>query len=414
VLRKTDANERVDVAIVRDQVTIEDAAATLEFEEMEIGGEKKKLAILDLPTFYGDPDPRKRQSGRDVRDLLRKVREAKADGLLLDLSRNGGGKLESSVEIAGLFIRDGGIVAVKNVFSDVQVLEDPDENIVYDGPIVVLTSRITASASEIVAGALKDYRRAVIVGDDHTFGKGTVQSFVHQPGRLGAIKVTTALFFRPGGRSTQHSGVAADIVLPSLLSTDDFGEQYEPYSLEGQSIPPFLGPEVVRMSTEKKTWTPVSDGLVAELARRSAERVAQSEEFAEIREQLAELAAEDDVLRLADLIEKRRSREAQSAGEGASETKFETGALPDSESGSAGDGTADPTYPDAEGAGGAGGADRATDPDGSNIEEEAKPSAQRKEALRVLADLIALQESSQPSWEEPQSELRSVSSSSRP
>jgi len=214
VLRKTDATERLDVAIVRDQVTIEDAAATLEFEEVEIGGEKKKLAILDLPTFYGDSDPRKRQSGRDVRDLLRQVREAKADGLLLDLSRNGGGKLESSVEIAGLFIRDGGIVAVKNVFSDVQVLEDPDEDIVYDGPIVVLTSRITASASEIVAGALKDYRRAVIVGDDHTFGKGTVQSFVHQPGRLGAIKVTTALFFRPGGASTQHSGVAADIVLP--------------------------------------------------------------------------------------------------------------------------------------------------------------------------------------------------------
>ena len=421
VLRKTDATERFDVAIVRDQVTIEDAAATLEFEEVEIDGEKKKLAILDLPTFYGDPDSRKRQSGRDVRDLLRKVREAKADGLLLDLSRNGGGKLESSVEIAGLFIREGGIVAVKNVFSDVQVLEDPDEDIVYDGPIVVLTSRITASASEIVAGALKDYRRAVIVGDDHTFGKGTVQSFVHQPGRLGAIKVTTALFFRPGGTSTQHAGVAADIVLPSLLSTDDFGERYEPYSLEGQSIPPFLGPEVVRMSTEKSTekkaWTPVTDGVVAELARRSATRVEQNEEFAEIREQLAELADEDEVLRLADLIEKRRSQGAQDAADGASETKTGTDAPPDPESGSAGDGAADPTYPDEAGAEGA---DRAADPDASGsdveseIEEEAKPSAQRKEALRVLADLIALQESSQPSWEEPQSELRSVSSSSRP
>ncbi len=421
VLRKTDATERFDVAIVRDQVTIEDAAATLEFEEVEIDGEKKKLAILDLPTFYGDPDPRKRQSGRDVRDLLQKVREAKADGLLLDLSRNGGGKLESSVEIAGLFIREGGIVAVKNVFSDVQVLEDPDEDVVYDGPIVVLTSRITASASEIVAGALKDYRRAVIVGDDHTFGKGTVQSFVHQPGRLGAIKVTTALFFRPGGTSTQHAGVAADIVLPSLLSTDDFGERYEPYSLEGQSIPPFLGPEIVRMSTEKatekKTWTPVTDDLVAELARRSATRVEQNEEFAEIREQLAELASEDEVLRLADLIEKRRSQGAQDAADGASDTKTETDAPPDPESGSAGDGAADSAYPDEAGAEGA---DRAADPDASGsdveseIEEEAKPSAQRKEALRVLADLIALQESSQPSWEEPQSELRSVSSSSRP
>lgn len=428
VLRKTDATERFDVAIVRDQVTIEDAAATLEFEEMEIGGEKKKLAILDLPTFYGDPDPGKRQSGRDVRDLLRQVREAKADGLLLDLSRNGGGKLESSVEIAGLFLREGGIVAVKNVFSDVQVLEDPDEDIVYDGPIVVLTSRITASASEIVAGALKDYRRAVIVGDDHTFGKGTVQSFVHQPGRLGAIKVTTALFFRPGGQSTQHAGVAADIVLPSLLSTDEFGERYEPYSLESQSIPPFLGPEVVRMSTEKTTWKPVSDGLVAELARRSAARIEQSEEFAEIREQLSELAAEDEVLRLSDLIEKRRSREDRAAAEAASETKFETESLPGAESGSAGDDTTDPAHPEADGADRASGpAASDTDPsdinesdinesaiDESAIDEEAKPSAQRKEALRVLADLVALQESSQPSWEEPQSELRSVSSSSPP
>jgi len=437
VLRKTDATERLDVAIVRDQVTIEDAAATLEFEEVEIGGEKKKLAILDLPTFYGDPDPRKRQSGRDVRDLLRQVREAGADGLLLDLSRNGGGKLESSVEIAGLFIRQGGIVAVKNVFSDVQVLEDPDADIVYDGPIVVLTSRITASASEIVAGALKDYRRAVIVGDDHTFGKGTVQSFVHQPGRLGAIKVTTALFFRPGGTSTQHAGVAADIALPSLLSTDDFGERYEPYSLEGQSIPPFLGPEIVRMSTERKTWKPITEDLVAELARRSAARVEQSEAFDEIRAQLAELAAEDDVLRLADLIEKRRSQEGRSTGEGAAkgaaETSFESGTRPGSEGrDAAGDGATEPAYPDDDGAGSAGGGDRTVEPDpaaepgasdssdssdsegSEESEESAKPSVQRKEALRVLADLIALQESSQPSWEETQSELRSVSSSSRP
>jgi carboxyl-terminal processing protease len=205
VLRKGETTERLEVAIQRDKVTIEDAAATLEFQEIEVGGSKKKLAILDLPTFYGDPDPSKRQSGRDVRDLLRQVHEAKADGLLLDLSRNGGGKLESSVEIAGLFIRDGGVVAVKNVFSEVQVLEDNDEDIIYDGPLVILTSRITASASEIVAGAMKDYQRAVIVGDDHTFGKGTVQSFVHQPGRLGAIKVTTALFFRPGGERDRRS-----------------------------------------------------------------------------------------------------------------------------------------------------------------------------------------------------------------
>ncbi len=189
--------------------------------------------------------------------------EAKADGLLLDLSRNGGGKLESSVEIAGLFIRQGGVVAVKDVFSDVQVLADQDAEIAYSGPLVILTSRITASASEIVAGAMKDYGRAVIVGDDHTFGKGTVQSFVHQPGRLGAIKVTTALFFRPGGASTQHDGVAADVVLPSLFATDDLGERYTPYSLKTQVIPPFLG-ALGRVSTVPHgDWKPIDANVLA-------------------------------------------------------------------------------------------------------------------------------------------------------
>ncbi len=185
VLRKNETTERFDVAITRAQVTIEDAAATLEIREVESGGKTRKLAVIDLPTFYGDTDPSKRQSQRDVKDLLRQIREAKADGVLLDLSRNGGGKLDSSVDIAGLFIRNDNVVAVKNVFQEVQYLADRDEDIVYDGPLVILTSRITASASEIVAGAMQDYGRAVIVGDDHTFGKGTVQSYVNQPGRLG-------------------------------------------------------------------------------------------------------------------------------------------------------------------------------------------------------------------------------------
>jgi carboxyl-terminal processing protease len=419
VLRKGETTERLEVAIVRDKVTIEDAAATLEFKEVEIGGSKKKLAILDLPTFYGDPDPSKRQSGRDVRDLLRQVREAKADGLLLDLSRNGGGKLESSVEIAGLFIRDGGIVAVKNVFSEVQVLEDQDEDIVYDGPLVILTSRITASASEIVAGAMKDYRRAVIVGDDHTFGKGTVQSFVHQPGRLGAIKVTTALFFRPGGTSTQHEGVAADVVLPSLYATDDLGERYTPYSLKSQVISPFLEPTFPRMSTEKTAWSPISDEILATLAERSAARVEASEEFAEIKEQLAKLESEDDVLRLADLIEERKEAErandskevgeaagvepdegaggAESAAEGA-EGAAEGADATEQTGEKAGDDSAQASYP----------------ADSEDSEEKPEPTPQQQEALRILADLVELQENAQSSWPVPQSASRLEPSLSQP
>lgn len=438
VLRKTDTTERFDVQIQRDKVTIEDAAATLEFHEVEIGGKKRKLAVIDLPTFYGDADPSKRQSGRDVRDLLRQVREAKADGVLLDLSRNGGGKLESSVQIAGLFIRDGGVVAVKNVFSEVQVLEDDDEDIVYDGPLVILTSRITASASEIVAGAMKDYGRAVIVGDDHTFGKGTVQSYVNQPGRLGAIKVTTALFFRPGGNSTQHSGVAADVVLPSLFATEDLGERYTPYSLKSQMIRPFLPVTNERASTlgsnnlssRDHAWKPLSEDLIETLRERSGVRIAEDEEFTEIKEQLAKFAAEDDVIHLAELIRERKEKEAEDKGEAGEASGSDAGAT-DGASAETPKAGAEATTPyNADGAGkktgasdasggkgktsksGSSGAD--ADANTQDQDEKDEPTPQRKEALRILADLVELQETASSSWHAPQSASRSESPSSLP
>ncbi|MCP4906830.1 MAG: tail-specific protease [bacterium] len=406
ILRKSDTTERFDVAIQRDKVTIEDAAATLDFHEIEVAGTTRKLAVLDLPTFYGDADPSKRQSGRDVRDLLRQIREAKAEGVLLDLSRNGGGKLESSVDIAGLFIREGGVVAVKNVFSEVQILEDRDEDIVYDGPLVILTSRITASASEIVAGAMKDYGRAVIVGDDHTFGKGTVQSFIHQPGRLGAIKVTTAMFFRPGGASTQHEGVAADIVLPSLFATDDLGERYAPYSLKSQMIPPFLSmPSRVSnslssLTTPSKNWKDLSDGVMAELRRRSTLRVSSDDEFIKINEQLAKFAEEDDVIHLAEFIREREEKEAEKTASG-------DGSDSDEKNDQASDEAGASQPEDSEGKTGG------KTPESYTEEEDEEPTPQRMEALRILADLVGLQETARSSWHAPQSASRLESSSSQ-
>ena len=413
VLRQSDETSRFDIEIERDAVTIEDAAATLEFEELLIGGKKKKLAVLDLPTFYGDQDPSKRQSGRDVRDLLRQVQEAKADGLLLDLSRNGGGKLESSVEIAGFFIRQGGVVAVKDVFSDVQVLADQDADIAYSGPLVILTSRITASASEIVAGALKDYQRAVIVGDDHTFGKGTVQSFVHQPGRLGAIKVTTALFFRPGGASTQHDGVAADVILPSLFATDDLGERYTPYSLKTQVIPPFLGTIGRVSSLPRPDWRPIDSPVLSELQRRSAIRIARNEEFLEINEKLAKRAQEDDVIHLAEFIKEREEEEAEAkakeepgaAKNGASAVKPGAGAAKPAAGAKPGAPVNGAAKPDAR-TGAASGAKPAAD------EEAPEPTPQREEALRILADLVELQKMDPATWHAQQLVQPSVSPSS--
>jgi len=242
VLRQSETTQTLNVTIVRDKIDLEERSAKLRIEDVGEGDQKLKLAVIELPSFYGDRNPAKRQSSRDVRNLIAAAKKAGADGLLLDLSRNGGGLLETAVEITGYFIRDGGVVAVKGTDSGVQVLPDDDASILYDGPMAVLTSRVSASASEIVAGALKDYERALILGDDHTFGKGTVQSMVPLPPGLGALKVTTALFFRPGGASTQHDGVPSDVVIPSLIgSSDDFGEKSQEYSLPGQSIEPFLG-----------------------------------------------------------------------------------------------------------------------------------------------------------------------------
>lgn len=406
VLRQSDETKRFDVEIERDAVTIEDAAATLEFQDVTIGGKKKKLAVLDLPTFYGDPDPSKRQSGRDVRDLLRQVHEAKADGLLLDLSRNGGGKLESSVEIAGFFIRQGGVVAVKDVFSDVQVLADQDADIAWSGPLVILTSRITASASEIVAGAMKDYHRAVIVGDDHTFGKGTVQSFVHQPGRLGAIKVTTALFFRPGGASTQHDGVAADVVLPSLFATDDLGERYTPYSLKPQVIPPFMGTLGRVANVPRPDWKPIDDATLAELQRRSTARITTNEEFVEIKQKLAKRAQEDDVIHLAEFIKEREEEEAEAAEKDGTKKPGEAGA----KNGAATSGAGSTAKP-----GAAPAAKPAADKtDKKVVDEKPEPTPQREEALRILTDLVELQHTDPATWHAQQSAQPSASLSSQP
>jgi carboxyl-terminal processing protease len=239
VLRQEDKTERFEVAIVRDKIDLEEQAAKLRYETVPVGDRNLKLAVLDLPSFYGDRDPSKRQCSRDVADILRQIQKEEADGLLLDLSRNGGGLLDDAVRISGFFIREGGVVAIKDAASRTRVLPDPDDGTLYSGPMVVLTSRVSASASEILAGALKDYRRAVIVGDDHTFGKGTVQSVIPLRPGLGAMRVTTALFFRPGGNSTQNSGVEADIVLPSLFDAESFGEKSQPYSLPSQRIDPF-------------------------------------------------------------------------------------------------------------------------------------------------------------------------------
>jgi carboxyl-terminal processing protease len=386
VLRQAETTERFTVAIVRDEISLEDQAAALRFEEREVDGQNLKLAILELPSFYGDADPSKRQCTDDVAKLLLQVNEANADGLVLDLSRNGGGLLNHAVTVSGFFLRKGEIVKVQDARGQQEVLSDGDEGILYAGPLVIHTSRISASAAEILAGALKDYKRAVIAGDNHTFGKGTVQTVSSLPPGQGALKITTAMFYRPGGKSTQHGGVEADVVIPSMLSGDDYGEKYQPYSIEGNEIKAFRSSYAIA-NPPSNAWTVVSEEMVEQLARESKLRIEASSEFAEVYQKLEEVRENAGVVRPADLVERREEEREKS------ETNHSS-AGPDNETADADAGmdantdTAADTAADTD-------ADTGADTDDQELEEAEEISPQLAEATNVLVDLIAANRSSQ-------------------
>jgi carboxyl-terminal processing protease len=345
ILRQGDTTEKFNITIVRDTIDLDEQAAKLRYEDHQVDGKTLKLAILELPSFYGDADPSKRQCTDDVAKLLREVKEAKADGLVLDLSRNGGGLLQHAVTISGFFLREGEIVGIENGNGQRQILPDEDDDVLYSGPLVVHTSRVSASASEILAGALKDYRRAVIVGDDHTFGKGTVQTVSTLPRGQGALKITTALFYRPGGMSTQHSGVEADVVLPSSLSSDEYGEKTQRYSLPKQTTRPFLGTSI-NYEAPSKHWDPLTQEVLTLLATRSQGRIDADPEFVEIREKLAEADA-NETIRIEELLKEREEAKEKQAEE-SSENEGEKS-------------------------------------------EDRENSPQLKEAIRVLTDLVVIQ-----------------------
>ena len=227
-------------SIVRDEVKLADQQAKARVVDLPSGkGTTLRLGVINLPSFYADIGTHDaaghRSATADVERLLGKLKAEHVQGVVLDLRRNGGGSLEEAISLTGLFIRKGPVVQTRDQAGDIEVGMDPDPAVVYDGPLVLLTSRFSASASEILAGALQDYGRALVVGDSSTFGKGTVQNILplarvmDQVGLAhsydpGALKVTTSKFYRPSGASTQLRGVASDIVLPSTSDIVDVGE----------------------------------------------------------------------------------------------------------------------------------------------------------------------------------------------
>ena len=335
ILRQAERTVRFDVTIMRDKIDMKEQEAKLAYETRTVGSRQYRFGVIDLPSFYGGEKGGK-SSYEDVKRLLAEAKQQHIDGIVLNLSRNGGGLLDEAVRLAGLFIGKGGVVATKDSRGRVTILSNgsagpekeddklnyitfpaEDPRSLYTGPLVILTSRLSASASEIVAGALKDYRRAVIVGSDHTFGKGSVQTLMPLPWELGGMKVTTGLFFLPGGKSTQKVGVAADVSLPGWFVFEDLGEAMLDYPLPAQAIAPFLG----MRGKDASHWKPVERRLIAALALKSQARVTEDAKFTEIIKKNKEAAEKKGIVQLADFRRRMEKEVASKEKETLSEQK---------------------------------------------------------------------------------------------
>lgn len=321
VLRKAPKEtERFEVTLVRDQIKLEDEAASITYIDREINGVKRKVGLLNLPSFYADNRKDGPSAARDLKKLLAEANKNNVDAVVLDLSTNGGGSLKDAVDIGGLFFATGNVVKQSNRTAgpeqyEYEVLKDTDATVDYSGPLVVLISRISASASEIVSGTLQDYKRAVVVGGDHTFGKGTVQSVEYLPPGLGAIKTTVGMFFVPGGNSTQHRGVDASIVWPSVYSTDDIGEKTLDYSLPPKRIKEFTSPTAY-VTEGKGAWKQIDGTIVQHLKEKSLARVGASDEFKKVKDEIAKIKKKGTKIVVGDLTKEKDKDKKADAGKG--------------------------------------------------------------------------------------------------
>lgn len=282
--------------ITRAKIELKDAEARGEVIEQgqKADGKPYKIGVINLPSFYMDMAGARqgqaeyKSSTRDCRRLLDDFKRQGVDCVVLDLRNNGGGSLPESISLTGLFIDTGPVVQVKDADKRVQPYDDVEPGVAWDGPLVVLVNKFSASASEIVAGAIQDYRRGLVIGDEATHGKGTVQSlldlgrqlFQRLPNApsLGAIKITMQQFYRPGGLSTQLEGVKSDIELPSITTHLPVGESDLDHAIGFDKVP----------AAEFQTTGRVSDEMLATLRERSAARVATDEEFAKVARDIAQ------------------------------------------------------------------------------------------------------------------------------
>ncbi len=276
-------------SITRDRIELKDSEARGEVIEdgRRPDGKPFKVGVIDLPSFYMDMEgarqnlPDFKSTTRDVRRLLDDFKQRGVDAVIMDLRRNGGGSLTEAINLTGLFIDQGPVVQVKDADGNVQHYDDTERGTAWDGPLVVLTSKLSASASEIFAGAVQDYNRGLIVGDKTTHGKGTVQSLLdltrqlfrlNNGPKLGALKLTMQQFYRPSGDSTQERGVLSDVELPSLTTHMDIGEADLDYALKFDRVP----------KAEYPKLNMVTPQLIDQLRKKSSERVDVNDDFKKV------------------------------------------------------------------------------------------------------------------------------------
>src|SRR3954447_6217600 len=290
-----DGAGRKTVKITRDRIELKDSEARSQIIEngTKPDGTKYKIGVIQLPSFYMDMDGARlgltdyKSTTRDVRRLLEEFKAKNVDEVVVDLRWNGGGSLTEAVNMTGLFIDQGPVVQVKGSDGRSQPYKDPEPGLVWQGPMVVIINKFSASASEIFAGAIQDYGRGIVIGDHSTHGKGTVQQLfdlgnalfqLRQAQNMGALKLTIQQFYRPHGDSTQNRGVVSDVELPSLTTQLDVGESDLDYALEFSQVQPL----------PHDNFHMVDSGVVDGLRKRSQERVNNSDFFKKVNREIGQ------------------------------------------------------------------------------------------------------------------------------
>ena len=303
-VKKPEGNT-TEIMLERDVVVIEETYA-----QSAIINSNERIGYIRLPSFYADMGNGGRNSDDDVRKEVEKLKKENIDGIILDLRDNGGGSLESVVDMVGLFIKTGPVVQVKTRNGGTNVMSDNDSDVVYDGPLVVMVNEGSASASEILAAAIQDYKRGIVIGSNTTFGKGTVQRMYNLDDMLnssysaikplGSLKITMQKFYRINGESTQLRGVVPDIVLPDLYAKIKYGEKEEDFPLEWDEI------DATKYEKFSKNYAPVISA--------SKQRVQTNKAFGIVEQQANELQRLSDNTELVltlDAYNKRKERSAE-------------------------------------------------------------------------------------------------------